>query len=144
MLYCKTLSLILTNSKTMNFLSLDLIYKPLYQLIFFVLLSVLFISFKKHNDANNIWYIAGLFYIGFILTNSALAWFAETGWGYFFISLAYSLLYILVVGIIISAFIHLFKLNGSGEAAMIFIYVIYHPILLLLVIGLKWVLSYVI
>lgn len=123
----------------MDFSIADFIHPPLYQLIFFVLLTAVSVPFFKNKDANRIWNIAGLFYIGFILTNSVLAWFAEASWVYFFTSLGCSLLYIVIIGILISVFIRLLKLNGSGETAMIFIYIIYHPILLLLVIGVKWV-----
>jgi cation transporter-like permease len=78
-------------------------------------------------------------YIAFILTNAVFLLFEDSTWTYFFISLASSLLYILVAGSLVSLLIRVLKIRGSGESAMIFVSIIYHPVILLLMIFVKWI-----
>lgn len=95
----------------------------------------------RPGSANAMWNTAGVLYIGFILANAVFLLFADGTRAYFFISLACSLAYILAAGILVSGLIRVLKINGSGESAMIFLSVIYHPVVLLLMVLLKWMIG---
>src|SRR6186713_450378 len=98
-----------------------LLRQPLYQVVIFLLMTVLSIPFLRGKSANAVWNVAGVLYIGFILNNAVFVFFEEGVWIYFLISLAYSLLYILVAGILVSLLIGALKITGSGESAMVFL-----------------------
>lgn len=119
---------------------LHLLRQPLYQLVLFLLITLISIPFLSAKSANAVWNVAGVLYIGFIFMNAVIFWFEDSIWSYFFISMAFSLLYILVAGILVSLLIGALKIVGSGESATIFVFVIYHPVILLLVMLLKWLL----
>ena len=125
----------------MNFLFIHLVRQPLYQLAFFLLLTLLLIPFIGMKSSNAAWNVAGVLYIGFIFINALCSWFEESMWTYFFISIGYSLLYILLAGILVSLLVSALKISGSGESAMIFMFIIYHPVILLFVILLKWIIG---
>jgi hypothetical protein len=124
----------------MSFLSLfHLLRQPLYQAGFFLLLTVVLIPFLRAKGPNAIWNVAGVLYIGFIFANAIFFWFEDGTWSYFFISLAYSVLYLLLAGGLVSSLINALKIDGSGESAMVFLFIIYHPVILLFVILLRWI-----
>jgi hypothetical protein len=124
----------------MFFLSLvHLLRQPLYQVGFFLLLTMVLIPLLRAKGPNAIWNVAGVLYIGFIFANAIFFWFEDGIWSYFFISLVYSLLYLLLAGVLVSLLIEALKIDGSGESAMIFLFIIYHPVILLMVILLKWI-----
>ncbi|MEO8475015.1 MAG: hypothetical protein ABI477_22630 [Chryseolinea sp.] len=118
-----------------------LLRQPVYQCVFFLLITVLFVPFLRRKTANAVWNLAGIFYIGFICTNGVFLFFDDGVWSYFFISLACSLGYILVAGMSVSLLVSALKISGSGESAMIFITIIYHPLVLLAMILLEWISS---
>ena len=117
------------------------LHRPLYQLFFFLLMTVLLVPFVGSKNANATWNVAGLLYVGFIFTNAVFILFDDRIWTYFFVSLAYSLVYIVVAGIIVSLLIRALKVKGPGESAMIFVSILYHPVVLLLMILLKWIIG---
>ena len=117
----------------------DLLHQPLYQLVFFLLLTMLSVPFLMAKKANATWNVTGILYVAFIFTNAVFFWFADGTWSYFFISLAVSVLYILAAGVVVSFLINALKISGSGESGMIFLVVIYHPVVLLLIVFVKWI-----
>lgn len=118
---------------------LHLLRQPLYQALLFLLLTLISIPFLSSKNANAVWNVAGVLYAAFILANAVFIWFADNTWTYFFISLGYSLLYILIVGVLVPSLISALKISGSGESAGIFLFIIYHPLILLFIILVKWV-----
>jgi cation transporter-like permease len=104
-------------------------------------MTTLVVPFVSSKSANAVWNVAGLLYVGFIFANAVFILFDDHIWTYFFVSLAYSLVYIVVAGIIVSLLIHALKVKGSGESAMIFVSILYHPVVLLLMILLKWIID---
>lgn len=123
----------------MLMMNLSLLSRPLYQSIFFILITLIIAPFLKGKPANAFWNFAGVLYIGFILVNSVFLLFEESVWKYFFISLGLSVVYVLIAGTMIEFLIKLLKVEGSGESGMIFLFVIYHPVVLLVIIFGKWV-----
>jgi len=117
---------------------IELLQKPYIQALLFILLTILSIVIIAPKNADKTWSIAGFVFIGFMLLNSVLICTVSNSWTYFFYSLGFSVLYLLSIAIIIPSLIKLLKIEGSGESAMIFIWIIYHPILLLVVLSLKW------
>lgn len=117
---------------------MSFLQKPLYQMLFVQGLSLLAMLAYRPQNVNSLWTVAGLFYILFIVINSLFIWFAPRVWMYFFSSVGFSVLYMLLAYLISSAISGLFKLEGSGESSMIFLVIIYHPFALLLVIFLNW------
>ena len=85
--------------------------------------------------------ITGVVYAVFILTNSILIFFGQNIWSYFFTSLLFSLIYVVVIALLSSLFMSMAKVEGSGESAMMFLIIFYHPFALLLVMGVKWIVS---
>jgi hypothetical protein len=67
-----------------------------------------------------------------------MALFIVNIWPYFFISLLCSVGYLLVVSFLAPLLIQLQRAEGSGESAMIFLVIIYHPFILLLMFLAKW------
>lgn len=116
----------------------ELIQKPFVQVLLFILLTILSVFIIGPKTADKTWTVAGLVFIGFMIVNSVLICTSSHSWSYFFYSLGFSVLYLMSVAIIIPALIKLLKIEGSAESSMIFIFIIYHPLLLLLVIFLKW------
>jgi hypothetical protein len=116
----------------------QLAQRPLYQAIFFLILTIVLYAIVRPGEAEKVWVIAGILYITFILTNSILFWPAGTAWSYFFYSLLFSIIYLVVIGGVVKVYSDLFKVEGSGESGMIFLVIIYHPFALLLVMLLKW------
>jgi hypothetical protein len=117
----------------------ELLQKPFIQALFFILITILSVFIIGPKDADSTWVIAGYIFIGFMLVNSILICTVSNSWSYFFYSLGFSALYLVSIGIIISTSIKLLKIEGSAESAMIFIFIIYHPVLLLFMLFLKWV-----
>lgn len=118
---------------------LPFLQKPFDQSGFFVLLTLVIIPFLRRKTANASWNVAGLMYLAFIVTNSIVQYFVENTWSYFFTSLGISVLYVLVIGTIVEWLIGRLKISGSGESATIFLFIIYHPVVLLGVILIRWI-----
>lgn len=116
----------------------ELLQRPFVQVLFFILITILSVFIIEPKNADSIWVIAGYVFIGFMLVNSILICTVSNGWSYFFYSLGFSALYLVIIGIIITTSIKLLKMEGSAESAMIFIFMIYHPVLLLFILFLKW------
>ncbi|MES2730570.1 MAG: hypothetical protein V4714_02435 [Bacteroidota bacterium] len=112
--------------------------RPVYQGLFFFLLAVLIIILLRPRNPNGTWNIAGVLYVLFILTNSVCILTVDTVWMYFLFSLLSSVLYLLLSSWVIAALIDWMGADGSGESSMIFLSIIYHPVLLLLVLFLQW------
>ena len=116
----------------------QLIRQPLYQGLLFIVLSSIISLIVKPRIADNLWVICGVIYCFFILTNTVLAFYAPDIWQYIFISLGISVLYLCLTAVTANMLIHLLRLEGSGESAMMFIVIIFHPVTLLLSVFLKW------
>ena len=116
----------------------DFIQKPWWQLVTFIVLTLLVLLALRTRSAETLWTTAGAIYVLFLLTNSVLIWKADHTWTYFFVSVGLSILYILLISGITSAYEAMIDLQGSGESGMIFLVVIYHPVALLAVITIKW------
>lgn len=111
---------------------------PHYQAIFFIGLTVLLFVLKRQNQEENIWMLAGVIYVLFILVNALTLFWLANSWSYFFYSMLVSVAYLFLIEKICNAFISMYKTEGSGEGSMIFLVIIYHPIALLLVMLVKW------
>jgi hypothetical protein len=117
------------------------LYSPLYQIIGFFLLTVLsLLIFGKHL-AESLWNIGGIVFGCYIIFSSILILFVDSGWGYFFSTLGYSILYLIITGILIQIIIRVMQIPGSNESAMIFLIIMFHPILLLFFKFIKWLFS---
>jgi len=89
--------------------------------------------------ADRAYTIGGVSYAVLIATNCLIMMWAQNRWGYFGWSLLASLCFILISGLAIEFAVEVNNLTGSGESGMIFLIVIYHPLLLLTMIFGKWV-----
>gem|GEM_PF-1115250 len=125
-------------AKIMTDIISELIQKPFVQVISFIILTILVICIIGPKNTDNTWSLAGYFFFGFMLLNSVLLWNVSNSWSYFFYSLGFSILYLVSISVIIPGIIKIAKIDGSAESAMIFIYIIYHPVLLLVVLFAKW------
>lgn len=117
---------------------LEFIQKPFVQVLFFILLTLLSIFIIGPKTADKTWTIAGVVFIGFMMVNAVFICTAYNSWSYFFYSVGFSVVYLLSIAVIVPALIKLLKIEGSAESAMIFIFIIYHPLSLLLMVFLKW------
>lgn len=116
----------------------QLLHKPAYQALLFVLLTIVLAVVVRPKNAEKVWVLCGVVYCLFIATNSALSFWAVEVWSYFFLSLGFTIVYLFAIAIIVKVIIKALKLAGSEESAMVFLVVIFHPIALLLVLLLKW------
>lgn len=117
----------------------ELLQKPFLQVLLFLLLTILSVFISKPGNADATWVRAGYGFIGFMLVNSILICTVPESWSYFFYSLGFSVAYFLCVGILVSVIIKILKLEGTEESAMIFLFIIYHPVFLLVMLFFKWV-----
>jgi hypothetical protein len=125
----------------MNLLVNAYLLKPYAHVVIFLAVTVAIFVLLRPKDANALYTMAGVVYAVFILTNSILIFFAQNTWTYFFTSLLLSISYILAVAPLSSIYIRMAKVEGSGESAMMFLVIIYHPLAMLFVIFLKWIMS---
>jgi len=116
----------------------EYITRPFFQVIVFTLLSIVILPIARPKDANSVYTIAGIVYAVFIVVNSIIICFVPKMWPYFFYSMLFSIVYVLATAVIMSLYIDITKTEGSGETAMIFLIIMYHPLASLLVIFLKW------
>ena len=116
----------------------ELLQKPFIQVLLFLLLTILAVFIAGPKNADNTWNIAGIVFICFMLVNALLICTVSNSWSYFFYSLLFSVLYLASIAILMPVLIKILKIDGSAESAMIFIFIIYHPVFLLLMLFLKW------
>ncbi len=116
-----------------------LIRQPLYQAIAFILISIPAVFALSPKNADGAWLIAAFCYLGFLIINTVVLWFTPQAWKYFFHSISYSVAYILIIAFMMPVIIKLLKLGGPQESAMAFLFIIYHPISLLIVMFAKWI-----
>jgi hypothetical protein len=116
----------------------EFIARPFLQIVFFTLLSMVVVPAARPKNADSVFTIVGVIYMVFILVNSVAICFAPKVWPYFFNSLLFSIVFLLTLVLLASIYIDVTKTQGSGETAMVFLVVMYHPIALLLVIFLQW------
>lgn len=114
--------------------------KPIYQPIPFILLTIVVAVIVRPRSVDSFWVIAGLIFAAFLIFNSVLIGFTDAIWLYFFYSIGISILYLLTISVIAPILIKIINADGSGESAMMFLMIIYHPVLLLLAIFIKWIL----
>ena len=110
---------------------------PLYQLLASLGLNIVLLLLVRPSSNDTTWSIAGICYALFILGNTLFIFHLDKVWVYFFISLAFSVLYLFVAPIVTSAYQSLRHVTGSGESSMIFLIIMYHPFALLAAILLK-------
>ena len=125
----------------MNIAFNDYLTKPYAHVVVFIVLTFAILVLVRPRDANALYTIAGVVYVLFVLTNSVLIYFVPNTWTYFFMSLLFSVIYIVVFSFLSSLYIRMADVDGSGESGMIFLVIIYHPIALLLVVFVKWLVS---
>lgn len=113
--------------------------KPHYQALLLLLITIPILLLSSPKNADSAWFIAGYCYLGFIVLNIVVQWFSESQWQYFFYSIVFSIAYILAIAVMVPVLIKLLKLEGSGESAMAFLFIIYHPVGLLIVMFAKWI-----
>lgn len=112
--------------------------KPWYQAGVLLALTVLLYILLRPKQQDSLWLIAGLGYALFILVNALASWFSDSGWSYALLSLLTSVLYLAAAAAIVTLFTSLLQAKGSGESAMIFLIIIYHPVALALVKLSQW------
>ena len=115
--------------------------KPLYLTFAFFLLTVLSLLIFGKDQAESLWNIGGIVFGCYIIFSSILILFKDSGWGYFFSILGYSILYLIFTGILIQIIIQVKQIPGSNESAMVFLIILFHPILLLFLKLIKWLFS---
>ncbi len=117
----------------------ELLQKPFVQFLLFIPLTILAVLVFGSKNTESTWTVAGFVFIGFVVLNSIFIFFATNHWSYFLYSLGFSVLYLTTIAILLPLLIKILKIEGSGESAMVFIFIIYHPVCLLLLMFLKWV-----
>ncbi len=116
----------------------EFLQKPFIQALFFIFLTIVAVLVIKPKTIDKTWTLAGIFFISFMLVNALLIWVAADSWSYFFYSFLFAVLYLCSISVILPALIKLVKIEGTAESAMIFVFIIYHPVLLLFVLFIKW------
>lgn len=111
---------------------------PHYQVILCLSIIILLFVIIRPAQLDRLWVIAGVLYLVFILINAISIWFADHVWSYFFYSLLISVLFLFVANGLVNLYSKLWQLEGSGESSMIFLVIIYHPVLLLAVMLVRW------
>ena len=114
---------------------------PLFMTLGFFLLTFVSLLIFSKNQAESYWTIAGIVFGCYILFSSIIVLFIDKGWGYFFSILGFSVLYLILTGILIQIIIQVKQIPGSNESAMIFLIIMAHPILLLFFKFIKWLFS---
>ena len=122
----------------MNLVLDEYLLKPYAHVVLFLAITIVVLALPPAKNANVVYSRAGVIYALFILVNSIVVFLSPDTWSYFFISLLFSIIYIVVVSLLCSSYIKLTKVQGSGESAMVFLVIIYHPVALLLMIAIKW------
>jgi bacteriorhodopsin len=115
-----------------------LIQKPLYQALLFLVLTPILIFVIQPKNVDSAWLIAVCAFVLFLIVNAGLSWFSDSPWRYFFYSIGFAVVYILIIAIMIPGLLKILQLKGSGESAMAFLLLIYQPFALLLVMVVKW------
>jgi hypothetical protein len=118
-----------------------LIQKPAYQALLFLVLTPILIFVIQPKNVDSAWLIAVCAFVLFLIVNAALLWFSDTPWRYFFYSIGFAVVYILIIAIMMPGLLKILQLKGSGESAMAFLLLIYQPFALLLVMVVKWIVT---
>jgi bacteriorhodopsin len=118
-----------------------LIQKPLYQALLFLVLTPILIFVIQPKNVDSAWLIAVCAFVLFLIVNAALLWFNDSPWRYFFYSIGFAVVYILIIAIMMQGLLKILQLKGSGESAMAFLLLIYQPFALLLVMAVKWIVT---
>jgi hypothetical protein len=118
-----------------------LIQKPAYQALLFLLLTPIFVFLIQPKSADSAWSIAACIFALFLIVNTALLWFDDSPWRYFFYSIGCVVGYLLFIAIIMPGLLRILQLKSSGESAMAFLILIYQPFALLLVMLAKWIVT---
>ncbi|MEQ8559909.1 MAG: hypothetical protein RID18_00240, partial [Cytophagales bacterium] len=93
-------------------------------------------------SAESLWNIGGIVFGCYIIFSSILILFIDVArWGYFFSIMGYSVLYLIFTGISIQIIIQVKQIPGSNESAMVFLIIMFHPIVLLFLKFIKWLFS---
>ena len=102
------------------------------------LLATAFLLLVRPEDHNGAWTRAGAAYLLFVLASTAgLFWSAAPG-RYALTAIAGSVVWLVLAPLVAGLARVRWRLEGSGESAMIFLAVIYHPLLLGLALLLRW------
>jgi hypothetical protein len=117
----------------------SLVQRPVWQAIFFVLLTPIVLLILQPKTADRAWVFAACTFIAFLVVNAALIWFDDRPWRYFFSSIGVAIGYLFAIAIVMSGLLKVMKLKSSGESAMTFLVIIYQPFALLLVMLVKWI-----
>lgn len=118
-----------------------LIQKPAYQVLLFLLLTPTLIFIIQPKSADAAWFIAACMFALFLIVNAGLLWFNDSPWRYFFYSIGFAVVYLLVIVIIMRVMLSVLHLERSEESAMAFLILIYQPFALLLVMIIKWMVN---
>jgi bacteriorhodopsin len=118
-----------------------LIQKPLYQALLFLVLTPILILVVQPKSVDSAWLIAVCAFVLFLIVNAALLWVNDSPWRYFFYSIGFAVVYILIIAIMMQGLLKILQLKGSGESAMAFLLLIYQPFALLLVMVVKWIVT---
>ncbi|GAB1446560.1 hypothetical protein MASR2M41_23460 [Flammeovirgaceae bacterium] len=118
-----------------------MIKKPAYQALLFFLLTLVIILVFQPRDADKAWLIASYMFILFLVINAGLLWFNNNSWPYFFYSICFAMVYMLLIAFIMPGLLNALQLKGSGESAMGFLIMIYQPPVLLVVMLAKWMMA---
>ncbi len=118
-----------------------LIQKPAYQALLFLVLTPILIFVVQPKSVDSAWLIAVYAFVLFLIVNAGLLWFSDSPWRYFFYSIGFSVVYILIIAVMMPGLLKILQLKGSGESAMAFLLLIYQPFALLLVMVAKWIMT---
>ena len=115
------------------------IKKPAYQALLFFLLTPISIFLLQPKNADMAWLVAVYLFIMFLVVNAGLLWFDNNPWRYFFHSISFIVAYVLIIAFTMPGLLSLLKLKGSGESAMGFLFLIYQPAVLFIIMFAKWI-----
>jgi 4-amino-4-deoxy-L-arabinose transferase-like glycosyltransferase len=87
------------------------------------------------------WIRSGVAYLAFMAANVLLALGRDPSWRYFLLSLAGSLLWLALAPLVVALGRLRWRYKGSGESAMVFLAVIYHPPLLGVAFLVRWLIA---
>lgn len=115
--------------------------KPANQVLLFILLTPVVILVVQPKSAEAAWSTAAIVFSVFLILNAGFLWFAVHPWRYFFYSLLFAVIYLVVIVLVMRVLFKVLSLKESGESAMAFLIIIYQPPALLLVMFVKWIVT---
>ena len=107
------------------------ISSPLLQTAVFIAVTILLnilLAFDGDTSSDSLYFTAGFVFMAYMLFNTIAMIFAKSYWKYLLFSLVSIVIYLTLSGLIVQIIIDAAGIEGSHEASIIFLVVIYYPI----------------